>query len=504
MRVAGRRLPQPLHVLRAQPLTVTRNAIWLLACRISGDFLNLLFFVIISRVFGPPGVGAYSYGFAVTGFVLVIGSLGIEEYGLREYARMKVADRSQFMAELLGTQLVTIVGALVGVGIYLSLTSPSNATLGIIASLAYYQAALSLSSSLFIPAMGQQHMMGRALIDLICRAVAFIFAGLAIYVWHTPVPKALLGYVLAATLLILLSIWSAAKHGGALRISVSWDALVKIATVLWSFAAVEVLAQLFARVGVIVLSLKVSEAAAGLYATGLRLIETGLMPLAFMGIAVYPHLSHLFREDKIAFQSVGLNFIWAMLVAGLILSWGLYFVAPSLLVPLLGSKYAGTEPVIMAMAALALMQALELGMGRVLFAADLQVPRAVAILLGATSALALNLLLVPKFAVDGAIAAGVLSFIIINIVYFLALRHPMRGTKFQQALLIPLAGLTLGIVVAWQCAAHRTLPWVQACASALVFVLVAGGGFWITRGRELLAARVRTDLMANREPRESL
>ena len=202
-------------------MNVTRNAAWLLGCRISGDVLNLLFFVVISREYGPPGVGAYSYGFAVTGFVLVIGSMGIEDFGLREYARMQAAHRSQFIAELLGTQLVMIIVAFIAVGVYLSLTSPSGATLGIMASLAYYQASLCLSSALFIPAMGQQHMVGRALIDLLCRAVSFIYAGVAIYVWRTPVPQALLGYVLAATLLIELSRRSALKFGGELRISIS-------------------------------------------------------------------------------------------------------------------------------------------------------------------------------------------------------------------------------------------------------------------------------------------
>ena len=470
-------------------MNVTRNAAWLLGCRISGDVLNLLFFIVISREYGPAGVGAYSYGFAVTGFVLVIGSMGIEDYGLREYARMNPAHRSQFIAELLGTQLIMILVALTGVGIYLSLTSPSLATLGIMASLAYYQASLCLSSALFIPAMGQQHMVGRALIDLLCRAVSFIYAGVAIYVWRLPVPQALIGYVIAATLLIELSRRWAVKYGGELRIAMSLKALAKIVSVLWSFAAVEVLAQLFARVGVIVLALRVSEAAAGLYATGLRLIEAGLMPLAFMGIAVYPQLSRLFREDKAAFQNVGLNFIWAVLMAGLLLSWGLYFVAPSLLVPVLGKKYAGTEPVIMAMAALALMQALETGMGRVLFAADLQVPRAVGIFLGAGAALVLNLVLIPRIGVDGAILAGVLSFLIINLIYFSALRRPMRGTELMQTVLVPLAGLSLGIVAVWQCASHGLPAWEQAGASAAAFLVVAGGGFWKTRGRRMWAAR---------------
>jgi O-antigen/teichoic acid export membrane protein len=403
---------------------------------------------------------------------------------------MDKAHRLQFIAELLGTQIVIVVGAVVGVGIFLLLTAPSSATLGIMASLAYFQAAMGLSSGLFIPAMGQQHMVGRAVIDLVCRVVGFVYAGVAIYVWRAPIGLALLGYVLAATLLLELSRRSAIQFGGGLKIAISRQATTKVIAALWSFAAAEVLALLFARAGVIVLALKSGDAAAGLYATGLRLIEAGVTPLAFVGIALYPQLSRLFRDDKAAFQNISRNYIWGVMIAGVMLSWGLYFVAPSLLVPILGSKYAGSDAIIMMMSTLGCMWALEIGMGRVMFAADLQVARAIAILLGAASALILNLLLVPKFSVTGAIWASVASYVIINGAYFIALRGRMPEGDLPRAVLVPLFGLAVGAAAVWLCASHGMPFWTQGLASAAAFALIAGGGFWSTRGRRLLAARV--------------
>jgi O-antigen/teichoic acid export membrane protein len=468
-------------------LNITRSASWLLACRIAGDILSLMLFVVISRRFGPAGIGTYSYGFAVTVFIFVIGGLGIEEYGLREYARMDAAHRPQVMAELLGAQLVMIATSLAGTGIYLSLTSPSGATLGIMASLGFYHAALALSSTMFIPAMSQQRMVGYALTDLLCRGAACIFAGIAIGALGLSIPQALVGYPLAGLLLILVSRRSAARHSGPLRITISRNSLRRIVTVLWSFAAVEVLAQIVARAGVIVLSLGVGAAAAGLYATGLRLIEVGLLPLIYIGVAAYPRMSRLFSEERAAFRPFALDFIWVVLAAGAVLAWGLYFVAPALLVPVLGDKYAGTESVIRLMATLALVQAMELGMGRVLFAANLQVLRAAAMAVGAASALLFNLILVRRLGSSGAIAAGVLSFVTINAVYFAGLRGPIGGARLLQALLVPVAALALGLVVAWGCALDGMPGGVQAVASACVLVVAAGAALWLARGRKLPA-----------------
>src|SRR5450432_3914482 len=110
-------------------LSTTRNAIWLTGCRLTGDVLNLSLFVLISRRFGPSGAGAYSYGFAVATFAFVIGCLGIEEYGLRQYARIDDRQRPVFLGELLGSQLLMVAVAVVTLALYLALTGPSQATL---------------------------------------------------------------------------------------------------------------------------------------------------------------------------------------------------------------------------------------------------------------------------------------------------------------------------------------------------------------------------------------
>src|SRR3984957_18029658 len=89
----------PVPVLRRLRMSRSRNTVWLTACRLTGDVLNLLLFVLISRQFGPAGVGAYSYGFAIATFAFVIGCLGIEEYGLRQFARLDAARTPPLLGE---------------------------------------------------------------------------------------------------------------------------------------------------------------------------------------------------------------------------------------------------------------------------------------------------------------------------------------------------------------------------------------------------------------------
>lgn len=474
-------------------MNITGNAIWLLGCRVAGDLLNLLLFVVISRQFGPAGAGAYSYGFAIAGFVFTLGCLGIEEYGLREYARMDAAHRPAFLAELLGTQAVMLTAAVLGVAIYLALTTPTAATVTIVAALGFYQMSAAIAATLFIPAMGHQRMMGPAVFDLLTRVVAFGITGISIYFGHASIATALLGFAVAGVVLLTLSSGSARRYNGPLSITISHHVLFKLSGVLWSFASIELFAQLFTRVGVIALTLKLSESAAGLYATGLRLTEVGLLPLSFMGVAAYPRLSQLSRGDPRAFRRVGRDLLWLTAGIGGFLAWGLYYVAPMLLVPVLGPKYAGTEPVIRIIAALALIQACEVVMGRLMLAADLQVARAVVFAVGAVTALILNIVLIPHFGISGTIYAGIVSYGVIVALYSVTLRRRLGLANLARVFLSFSASVIAAVVGAWAATSAGWPYWLCALSAIALFVAIAGPLFLLDHRRVVVAPLTRPE-----------
>jgi O-antigen/teichoic acid export membrane protein len=453
-------------------LSTTRNAIWLTGCRLTGDVLNLLLFVLISRRFGPAGAGAYSYGFAVATFAFVIGCLGIEEYGLRQYARMDAAERPAFLGELLGTQMLMVALALITLVIYLALTGPSRATLLMVCVLGAYQVTAAVVATLFIPAMAAQRMMWPALAELTARAVAFAVAGYAISFAHATLAQALLGYPLAALIWLIVAVRSLRRFAPALRISVSAAGTRRILGILWSFALLEIFAQLFARIGVISLSLGVGDAAAGIFATGLRLIEVALMPLSFLGVAAYPRLSRLFTTNLPEFRHSATDLMWLMLLGGGVAAWGLYFVAPPLLVPVLGQRFAGSETVIQSMAVFALVQAIEVCLGRVMLCADRQIANASFVAGGAILSVVLNLLWVPRFGVNGAIYAGAAAYAVIDILCMGALRPALGAAQLLRMFLLLGTGVAVAAGAALLLAWRDFSAWPQAIASGAAFMLV--------------------------------
>lgn len=410
-------------------LLIGRNAAWLLGCRIGADLLNFVLFLIVSRQFGPEGMGEYAYGFAVAGFIYSAATLGIDEYGIREYTRRPASQRAGLMSDLLGAQACIAVVALLLLAAYLLLTEPVPAMLVIIASLTLHQLCAAFAGTLFVPSMASQQMTGPAVITLLCRALALVFAGAAIWIGHASLQFALSGFAIAGVLLIVLAARVAASRGVRLRPHLSVAVIRNSARTLWSFAAVDVMGQLFTRIGVIALSLQMNKGAAGIYATGLKLAEVTCLPLLFIGVAAYPRLCEAFR-DPAQFKRLSRQALWLGLALAFVSALALYLAVPILLVPVLGPRYAGTESIIASMAALVFVQGAEIVLGRLLLAAHLNVARAAWISIGALACVIATIATIPAFGIEAAVVAVVLAYLMVDVLYAVSLYGRLRQGGF--------------------------------------------------------------------------
>lgn len=409
-----------------------RNAVALLACRIGADLLNFLLFLVVSRRFGPEGMGQYGYGFALAGLVYYAATLGIDEYGVREYTRRAPTRRAQLIADLLGTQLCIAIVVIAMLSVYLLITLPTPQMLFIIIAMTLYQLGAAFSATLFVPAMAEQQMMPPALINLLGRGSAFVVTGLLILLFDFSLYAASAAFAGGGVLMALLAFRSAAKFKVALLPNLSAHVVREGARTLWSFAAVGVLGQLLNRIGVIALSLQVGETAAGIYTTGLKLVEVACLPLVFIGVAAYPRLCQAYAQAK-GFRKLAGQAVLVGILLAAVLAVVMYFAVPPLLVPVLGKRFAGSEAIIAAMAAIVLAQGVEIVLGRLMLAANLNVPRALRITIGTVVCVLLTVTLTPAFGIGATIVALVASYLVVDVMYAGNLFGSLRRRKFASA-----------------------------------------------------------------------
>lgn len=454
---------------------MVRNAGWLAGGRLTGDVLNLLLFVMLSRRFGPAGVGQYAYAFSLVGIAYAVASLGLEEYGVRELARRPPGKGGRFLEGLLATQFSVITLVALALAGYLAVSGASTDVVGMVALLGAYQLAGAVARTLFVPASAHQEMGVPAATELVSRGAAFLTALALLVVFHFPLAVLFIAYPLAGLAFAAVATVSATRRVGALHPRLSAGLVVQTAGRAWPFAAADILFQLYVRADVLLLTLMIGESASGLYATSLKFVEVGILPVTFLGVAGLPALSRLFSLDSREFTSAAQDLLNSTLLVGGLVAWVLAFVVPSLMVPLLGQGFAPASKVVRIMAVLALLRAGGSTTLRMLLAGHLQVTRLRMFAYATGLNLSLNLVLIPLFGVPGAVAAAIASLFFLDLLYLLALRGTAGYGMVKRTFLRfsgPVAGGAAIGLVGEQISAS---PWMPALAS-LVFYLASALG----------------------------
>jgi O-antigen/teichoic acid export membrane protein len=455
-------------------MNVIINALWLSVCRIAADASSFLLFAVISRHFGPAGTGDYSYAFAVGTLVSLVAVSGFEEYGIRQYVRLGGTERTRVWANILSTQAAQFcVGGVAFLIYLLALPRPAGSSLAVVLELTVYMVGWALARTFFVPAMAAQSMIKPAITDLSCRFAAIAIALILAWSTHIALPWLLGAFPIAGAVLLWLALRNAKQQGASLRPAGSRRDIVVTLRGTASFAGAEVLNQFYARADILLIAYLLGHEQVGLYATDIKFVEVGLLPLQLLGTASYPLLSRHFAKDHDAFRNAARDFIRTEFFLGCWLAVGIYWLFPLLVVPLFGARFEPAVALLPWIALFTLTKTVEAGLYRVMYAMRRQTTYCVGLLAATVVIVILNYQLIPSMGLTGAVIAGIVSTVAIDIICVAVLWNHV-GPAF-----LPASVARLGIVLALTAAAVAGVrhlgagPWVVALAGCVLFPIIA-------------------------------
>ena len=375
------------------------------------------------------------------------------------------------MGSLLAFQLG--IGAVVALGVaaFTWLTHASASTAAIIAMLSVYQGGAALGWILFVPAMAEERMAMAALAEPLCRMLGMIGAIVLVLGFARPLVWALVLFPVAGLVLASLGAISARNHLGGIGLGISRPEARRIAEVLWPFAGAEVTYQVWARTDLILVAQFLGVQAAGIYASAIKFFETATIPIPLAGHAASPLLSRSVPLPR-RLPKGSDRVLAGMLALGFLISWGTWFVAPAVLVPLLGAKFAQAAVLLKYLAPAGLLIAIEHTAGRLLVAANAQRTRFVVFAISAGCKIALAAILIPLVGLSGALVAWLTAWVINAVLSTGALWRGFAGAGLKRAgLLVGLPAAGAGIVTAGAIALHLSAG-VAAGLSLLIFLIL--------------------------------
>jgi len=430
---------------KIQPLQrIIANAGWLTGSQFVGDLGNLVLFVVLARTYGPAGIGQYAYALGIAGLMYAAVNLGFEDLAVRDCARTTPVARRALIGRLLFIQIMALAVASVLLLVFLSNVDHSTQGIAVILVLVVQQAFFAFSRTLLSPAFAEQKMIRPAVAGTTTRLFGIGTSLALILLFDLGLAPTLIPLAGGGLLLLLYSIRSCMSECTGLTLSPQWLAIKADLIKAWPFAGSLFLTYLALRSSFIILNLMLGDSATGVYASGIKLMEAAVLPLGFLGFAAYPRLSSLYHHARDEFMNAGENLVRIAAVVGVVISWMLLYIAPYIIVPLLGKRFEGSAPVVQSLAGLGLLTSLSFILVRLLLASDKHHMRLLIQAIMVAVLLLTTVMAVPFFGLYGAII-GMYASVVASVI----LTTAALGMNFLLRLRMTFAKLGVAIFLAF-------------------------------------------------------
>jgi O-antigen/teichoic acid export membrane protein len=272
--------------------------------------------------------------------------------------------------------------------------------------------------------------------------------------------------------LVVLALRNANMHGATLHFRARWQAVVDTVRGAAPFTVCEALGQFYMRVDLLLIVFLLGKANGGWYATDIKIIEVGLMPLVLLGTAAYPVLSRSAVHEPLMFAPQSRDFLRSVLFASGWLAVGLYFLAPLVMTRLFGEAFRPAGDLLPLFAVLAVLKGVEVVLYRLLYAVRRQGTYMGALAVGTALIVVLNYTLIPRFGTMGAVFVVLLSSAVVNIICVIGLRREISRALIGTNIARLAFALALTILTVLLLRVMDIGAWQVAIAACLMFPLV--------------------------------
>jgi O-antigen/teichoic acid export membrane protein len=214
------------------------------------------------------------------------------------------------------------------------------------------------------------------------------------------------------------------------------------------------------------------SASAGWYAADLKMVEVGVMPLILLGTAAYPVVSRTALQDRDRFLKLSEEYLRSVLFVSGWLAVVLYCLIPLVIPALFGDRFEPAARLLPIFSVLALTKGLEIALYRLLYATKRQNLYLVALVFGTGLIISLNFWFIPVFGTGGAIAAVVLSTVVVDLVAIMSLRSDLPLSVFALALARLALPLACTALVFLGLLASDLNDWIVAVGACLAFPIL--------------------------------
>jgi O-antigen/teichoic acid export membrane protein len=424
------------HLKDGRLLSVIRNSAWIILGRVLRITVTLLVGVWVARYLGPEAYGKYSFAYSYALIFATVALLGIRDLVVRDLVHY-----FDSRYEILGTTFVMLfVGALTTSVLSISLSYlVSSIERDTRLMIMVFTMISVFESAIIIDYWNQSQLQSKY--TVIARTVPLIFVGLSrvLLIWY------------GATLVLFSFVAVLEAAIGAVVLVIEYG-YTKESIRCWSYNNLRAKALLkegyplliatmatviYVRIGQLMIKQISGNEMAGLYAAATRLSQSWYFLITALASSLFPVIALAQLKGEKKYHDRLLLATSSLLIVSVLVALLIALLASRIVVPLYGPEFKNAESILAIHVWAGIPVALGLAANAWIMTQGLTQINLQRAVVGAVLNVVLNLVLIPRFGGVGAAIAALITFTVINVVWFHLDPRTRYIAKIQIAALTP-------------------------------------------------------------------
>jgi O-antigen/teichoic acid export membrane protein len=409
------------------------NTAWRLLAFGARTVSGVLATVLLAHIHGPVGLGRFQFALTLTLLLSFAVALGLPKLLVRELARhpeaIKVRIESALVVSLGAGVVVTIL--LLGAGVLFH----ADTSVFVLAGLAL--AADSAMRIAMVPFWALERMRYEALCVGIQEGAFVVLAVVALWAGFGP-GGVMLAY-LVSRVIGLVTVWTVVALKLHIRLVPRWHAgemapMMKRAT---PFALDDALSLAYIRLDTVILGIIIGAHEVGLYQAAVNLVlYLNILP-RMLNFSMYPRMSRAWPDNVGELRRLCDSSLMMLGALAMPIAVGSFLLAPRIFGVMYGAGFDRGVLAYLLVTPLTPIRMLGNTLGTAITAADRQTKRTIAVGVAAGVNVVLNLILIPRWGLFGAVASTIVTETGLFTAYVLMLRRVIGPSCLVSAVTIP-------------------------------------------------------------------
>ncbi len=451
--------------------TVVKNIFWLFSGQMVGRLLRAAIVIYAARILGAEGWGVFSYALSLAAFLSIFSDIGINALITKEAVKKpELKDRYLATAFFIKLGLLAAIIALVAVFAgNLAAIKEAAALMPLIILVFAFDSLRDLGTAV---ARANEKMELEAEIGVFTNA-AIVACGFAFLFFDKTAFALAAAYAVGSGAGLAAAAYLLCEHFQNLRRNFDRSLIKPIITSAWPFGLMGVMGALMINTDILMLGWLRTAAEVGYYSAAQKPVQLLYILPTLLATSIFPSLSRFVKDNnKEAVQKTLEEALGVVLLLAIPLAAGGAVFGDEIINLLFGGGYAAAAATFKLLMLTVLVVFPSSIIGNAVFAYDRQKQFLGFVALGAGGNAVFNILLIPRFGIEGAAAATVITQLISNGYLWIKIKKINDVRVFPRLRkILPASALALAAALLLK-QAGADLPIIVAFAALLYFILL--------------------------------